>query len=540
MKPQKLIGITALLCLCTVLVIGYAHSKQSAGDKKENKIPEISFGYWDIDQMQNSAESDGITQYLEEKFGFLVNAQSFNWSNYKQQYQILSSTGELPDVFTTVLLSSNNSEDTAMFKQMVADKMIQALPKDLSAYPNLEKLLSQFPELRQKDGCFYTIPHPTFTETILSSSDAAMIVRRDWMNNLGIDDPQNIQEFIQMTSAFASMDPDGNGKDDTIGYNVNNLAALGKWVMLGIAPKCNVYSWLEKPDGTFCPAWNTDEFRDVVAIYRQLYECGGLDPDFYVKNPSSVLDDFTSGRLGALEYKSSAPALAELKEEWDAKNTSSFSECVDVLPIFPASDGIRYSNSSNSYWSETYINASVTEEELHIILKLLDYLLSDEGISLCSQGIEGVDYRLSSDESPVSLITDADSSHVTALQKKYHSIELWSNIVYRGWDSSYFSDTPYMNFLYGKDCMYLVEKSLKFCNENTVQVSRPYSFLTFPKENASFDSTAFQSFVRCIIGAESPLKMWDATLDKLRIQGLDEYIHVQNQRFISYLLSRRF
>ena len=114
MKPQKLIGITALLCLCTVLVIGYAHSKQSAGDKKENKIPEISFGYWDIDQMQNSAGSDGITQYLEEKFGFLANAQSFNWSNYKQQYQILSSTGELPDVFTTVLLSSNNSEDTAM------------------------------------------------------------------------------------------------------------------------------------------------------------------------------------------------------------------------------------------------------------------------------------------------------------------------------------------------------------------------------------------------------------------------------------------
>lgn len=540
MKSQKLIGIAALLCLCTVLIIGYIHAKQPDRDKKEHKIPEISFGYWDIDQMQNSTESDGITRYLEEKFGFLANAQSFNWSNYKQQYQILASTGELPDVFTTVLLSSNNSEDTAMFKQMVADKMIQALPKDLSDYPNLEKLLSKFPELRQKDGNFYAIPRPTFTETILSSSDAAMVVRRDWMDNLGIDDPQNIQEFIQMTAAFASMDPDGNGKDDTAGYNVNNLAALGKWVILGIAPKCNVYSWLEEPDGTFCPSWNTDEFRDVVAIYRQLYECGGLDPDFYVKNASSVLDDFASGRLGALEYKSSALALAELKEEWDAKNTKPFSECVDVLPIFPASDGIRYSNSSNSYWAETYINASVTEEQLHIILKLLDYLLSDEGIALCSQGIEGVDYRISSDGYPVFLITDANSSHVTALQKKYHSVELWSNIVYRGWDSSYFSDTPYMNFLYGKDCMYLVEKSLKFCRENTVQVSRPYSFLTFPKENASFDSTAFQSFVRCIIGTDPPLKMWEETLEKLRVQGLEEYIHVQNQRFISSLLNRRF
>lgn len=192
MKSQKLIGIAALLCLCTVLIIGYIHAKQPDRDKKEHKIPEISFGYWDIDQMQNSTESDGITRYLEEKFGFLANAQSFNWSNYKQQYQILASTGELPDVFTTVLLSSNNSEDTAMFKQMVADKMIQALPKDLSDYPNLEKLLSKFPELRQKDGNFYAIPRPTFTETILSSSDAAMVVRRDWMDNLGIDDPQNI------------------------------------------------------------------------------------------------------------------------------------------------------------------------------------------------------------------------------------------------------------------------------------------------------------------------------------------------------------
>lgn len=538
MKLQKFIGIAAVLCLCTVLAAGCTRMKQPA-ENKESRVPDITFSYWDIDRMQNSAESDGITQYLEEKFGFHASAQSFNWNNYKQQYQILASTGELPDVFTTVLLSSNNSEDTAMFNQMVADNTIQSLPEDLSAYPNLEKLLSNFPELRQKDGRFYAIPHTVFTETILSSSDAAMIVRRDWMDALGIDDPQNIQEFVQMVSAFASMDPDGNGKDDTIGYNVNSLAALGKWVMLGIAPRCNVYSWLEEPDGTYYPAWNTEEFRDVITIYRELYESGGLDPDFYAKNTSAVLDDFASGRLGALEYKSSALALANLKEVWDAKNTKSFSECVDVLPIFPASDGIRYSNSSNSYWAETYINASVTEEELDIILRLFDYLLSDEGIALYSLGIEGEDYRVSSEGDLISLIADEGASHVTALQKKYSSIELWSNIACWGWDSSYFSDTPYMNFLYGGDSMRLAEKALDFCRENTIQVSRPYSFLTFPKEDTSFDSTAFQSFVQCIIGTEDPLKMWDESLTQLRSQGLDEYVHVQNQRYQSYLLSQR-
>ena len=38
MKSQKLIGIAALLCLCTVLIIGYIHAKQPDRDKKEHKI----------------------------------------------------------------------------------------------------------------------------------------------------------------------------------------------------------------------------------------------------------------------------------------------------------------------------------------------------------------------------------------------------------------------------------------------------------------------------------------------------------------------
>ena len=74
-----------------------------------------------------------------------------------------------------------------------------------------------------------------------------------------------------MTIAFAKNDPDGNGIDDTLGYNVNSINALGKWVILGIAPECNVYSWTEN-NGFYVPSWSTDAFKQVVKDYRLLYE----------------------------------------------------------------------------------------------------------------------------------------------------------------------------------------------------------------------------------------------------------------------------
>ena len=157
-----------------------------------------------------------------------------------------------------------------------------------------------------------------------------MIVRRDWMDNLGLQDPENLDEFVALMAAFANNDPDGNGFDDTIGYNVNFLNALGKWVILGIAPECNVYTWVEE-DGRFVPSWTTEAFRDVVSTYSLLYSTGGLDPEFYSKSPNNVMEDFASGKLGALEYKSSPNALLELKDKWDKLNDLPFEDCVDIL-----------------------------------------------------------------------------------------------------------------------------------------------------------------------------------------------------------------
>ncbi|MDO5422929.1 MAG: extracellular solute-binding protein [Eubacteriales bacterium] len=532
----------SLLMACALLAVSLL---SGCGAKETDETPdwlegkdfsehlEISISYWEIEEMAANTQADAVQAYIEDLFNITIKPISVSWSNYKEYYQMLEATENLPDVFANLTISSSDTNDSATYEEYIRSGTVRAIPEDLSAYPNLAHVFEEAPSLQYTDGKYYAIPRMTFSESILSSSDAAMLVRRDWMEALGISDPQNFEEFAAMTAAFAKDDPDGNGVDDTIGYNVNNSIALGKWVILGIAPECNTYGWVKTDDGLYVPSWTTDAFLDVVSAYRTLYECGGLDPDFYTKTPDAIMEDFAAGRLGALEYKSSAGALSELEQKWNLYNDQPFEDCVDVLHIFAAPDGNCYSNSSSLFWSESFLSSSVDDAKMERILCLYEYLLSEEGILLTKYGIEGVDYEVGEDGNLVSLLDTSQASHNRLVIEKYPSISLFANLasVSGGWED--FEETPMNVQRYGEHCVALASKDLLWNQENTIQVERPYDFQLFPKENSALFSTgdAFGNFVKCIIGSDDPLEMWASVMEEYRAQGLDDYIARQNQLY---------
>lgn len=492
---------------------------------------DISVGYWNIDGMSKAIQPDGITRYIEELFNITLHPISVTWSNYKERYHILSATDSLPDVFATLTLSSTDNNDSATFTDMIETGSIRPLPEDLSAYPALCQVLESTSFTRYTDGKYYAVPRVSFLDPVLGATDAAMIVRRDWMNHLGYGDPQSLEEFVELMAAFAHKDPDGNGLDDTAGYNVNALNALGKWVILGIAPECNVYTWVEQ-DGRFVPSWTTDSFKDVVAAFSLLYRTGGLDPEFYRKTPNNVMEDFASGKLGAYEYKSSPNALSELKSKWDQLNDLPFEKCVDVLPVFPAPDGVRYSNSSSIFWSESYLSSSVDEQKAERILALFEFLLSEQGQNLCHYGLEGIDYVEENGQYKC-LLDVGDENLITVLNQKYPSLLLFSGIATWGGGWNDFEVNALNDLRFGNYNTILARESAIWCRDNTTQISRPYDFLLSPKESTDQFSTsqALDAFIKCIIGEGDALAEWEKVLEEMRAQGLEEYIDRQNTLF---------
>ncbi|MDL2300949.1 hypothetical protein LJC58_01190 [Lachnospiraceae bacterium OttesenSCG-928-D06] len=529
----------ALCLLLSLTVTSCAPSREETRPISENsqnfsfeKHLDISIGYWNIDGMAKATQPDPLTEYIESLFNITIHPVPVTWSNYKERYQILSATDSLPDVFATVTISSNDNNDSSTFIEMIETGSIRALPVDLSPWPSIETLMESVSYTKYSDGCFYALPRFSFTDASLGSTDAAMLVRRDWMETLGLSDPQSFQEFADLAAAFANHDPDGNGIHDTIGYNVNSLNALGKWVILGIDPPSNVYSWIEK-DGLFIPSWTTENFKDVIVAYRELYTSGGLDPAFYSKSPTIVIDDFASGRLGLLEYKSSPSSLMEIKQKWDAINDKPFEECVDVLPIFPTKQGIRYSNSSNVFWSESFISSSADDEKVERILSLFEFLLSEEGIRMGSYGLEGIDYVKQEDGTYECLLNTEGEGLATVLCRKYPSIAMFNAIASWGGGWEDFEVNELNNLRYGKACVELGRKSALWNQANTVPLTRSYAFLLTPKESTDIFSTAnaLEAMINCIIGTEDPIIMWDNYLNQLYDNGFSDYIQRQNDSY---------
>ncbi|NLM09452.1 MAG: extracellular solute-binding protein [Clostridiaceae bacterium] len=538
----SIITVLMILCIFTSCSVNHRSTLPIPDSMKNVTFSEhmdISIGFWNIHDMSNNKDRDAILKEIENTFNITIHPVSVSWENYKERYQIMSSTKSLPDIFATVTISSTSANDSARLLTLIENHDIRALPNDLSKFPRLREIFGNMDYIRAADGNFYVIPRIAFKDPLLSFSDVGMVVRKDWMETLGMDAPENLEEFIELVGAFANKDPDRNGLHDTIGYNVNNRAALGKWLILGIAPQCNIYSWIKTEQG-FIPSYLTEDFKLVVQAYRRLYETGGLDPDFYTKKATDAVDDFARGKLGALEYKVSPSAIMELESVWRLHQDKPFEECVGLLEIFPAPDGKRYRNVSNVFWSETLISSNVDDNKMERILYLFDYLLSEEGYALIRYGLEGVDYIIQDGKYHCLLEDISEGSLVKTLENKYPSLTLFPSLASWGGDRTDFEPNEINYLRYGKYATDISYQSLLWNEENTIPVERNFDCLLMPKEPSDMFSTqaVLDDLTRIIIGKGDPIQMWESQLERYYQEGIADYIQRHNEAYLKNKYSR--
>ena len=130
-------------------------------------------------------------------------------------------------------------------------------------------------------------------------------IRNDWLANTNSAPPKTIAEMVALARKFTFEDPDKNGVDDTYGL------ALGKKIVeadygtiLGLISAFGVPGY--GPDGIFY--WGGDgrltfayiqpEMKDALALLRDMYAEGLIDPDFIVKDVVNMQDDVLYGKFG--------------------------------------------------------------------------------------------------------------------------------------------------------------------------------------------------------------------------------------------------
>ncbi len=486
---------------------------------------EFSFAIWDIGSSIVEGAEDPMYDAIRKKLNITIKPASVTWDDYVQKIQIWAASGQLPDLFAV------DFAGTSSFDRFVADKLVQALPDDLSAYPHLKKVM-EIPEnqaFKHKDGKFYSIPRMTFSSPDMLAGDKTIYIRKDWMEQVGMTkEPESLDEFIALMKAFVEKDPDQNGKDDTIGLTAYSPTALLNLMLSyepGLASGAN--KWI-KEGGEWIPALFSKNVLPGIQAFKKMYDEGALDKDVALIKGNEGLDKFTSGKAGAITYNG-GPGMIQysMEGEWDKANPGKkITDSIKMLHFWKAPDGNYYRPSAMLSFSENYISAKVDAKKLDRILRFIDYFLTDEGLSYSRYGLEGLDYTKEGNE--VVLIEKKDAEgKVMNLGEKYN----WTIGLYNisTWDGDY----GYEDINLKPEIKAMGVEFLEWMQKNAIPVETNYqlNFLDYPSKNTATANVTDD--VMSAMLSKDVEKTWEAIVQNHLDDGYSQVIKEVNAAAVS-------
>ena len=216
---------------------------------------------------------------------------------------------------------------------------------------------------------------------------AGIYYRTDYAAKAGITSkPTNVEEFKDLCFALAGL------SEDTYCINLCDyyLGTIGIATVMFGAP----YEYGIDDEGKIYPAFESPYYQEALDFLRELYNAGGIDPDFLT---------ISSQNWNDAERNENPKAYMRLDcldngyryQEWLEQNLGYSAEepVVALLTAIPNSEGnIQIWPQNIGASGEIVVTKAVTEDKLPAVMAFLDWLNSAEGQTLINCGVEGKTY----------------------------------------------------------------------------------------------------------------------------------------------------
>jgi putative aldouronate transport system substrate-binding protein len=269
----------------------------------------------------------------------------------------------------------------------------------------VDELLPQMPnrtkthysdELRNKlatvNGKMYGLPEPG----ALPHTDG-LVIRKDWLDKLGLQAPKTPEEFLAVAKAFTEQDPDGNGQNDTYGFGAfiesPGISSMGLgprfdflYGAYGVAGAFNV-SGAEQ----FGLNVRNPNFLKATEFIKSLNDAKVIDPDWPTLKKDEFRARWKQGKYGIMLENFAALSTKANYKDFDANFPAG--EWIAIAPpVGPdgqSSEGLTYQSVRMHGVSQAALDAGKGPA----IAKLLEWMASDEGYYLVGFGQEGVNFK---------------------------------------------------------------------------------------------------------------------------------------------------
>ncbi|WP_028551805.1 extracellular solute-binding protein [Paenibacillus sp. UNC451MF] len=368
--------IRSIALVITALVLLSSCSKGSHNAETVVDKPGLTPISMMVPLFQPQPPSDELMRELNEKTGAELNVQWIQDDIYTSKMLNALETNTLKQVTYVRQIDYN------LVKNSIRSDMFWDIGPYLDYYPNLKTLSKETLDETMLDGKYYGL----YNER--PPSRQGIMIRKDWLERLNLKEPTTIDELYQVIQAFTLNDPDGNGKQDTVGMIDRNDLIYGAFKTLSSyfgTPN----NWLLS-GGTFIPDFATPEYMDTMNFMKKLYSENIMNKDFPVASKQVQRYMMISGKAGVyVGSLSDAPRMLEEMKQVNANAELTLANRIQG----PKGYGVW----SIPHYSGLFLfskKAIKTQEDLKAILAFFDKTMNKDVANLMLYGKEGKHYML--------------------------------------------------------------------------------------------------------------------------------------------------
>ena len=259
---------------------------------------------------------------------------------------------------------------------------------------------------RNSENDLWAIPARRSTTTASN-----IFIRKDWLDDLGLDIPTTVEEMYEVLLAFREYNPDGRNDVIASGFstckNLSDPPGLLSYAFLNSVLDETTF---KINSGSATDLIYTDSgYGEYFKWINKLYNEGLMDPEYYVGNNQTMKEDFVKGKIGCFELNvnynvdSLRGSLLKILQANDPD-----ADVISIPPLKNIHDGNIYNNGYPIHGAFVFIPKTCKNVEAAITY--LDWLSTEQGGFTLFHGIEGEHF--SYDEEGIPRIIDDEYNSI--------------------------------------------------------------------------------------------------------------------------------
>lgn len=520
-KPIKalaiMLSITALLTACG----GSENATVSDKDIDLSSYPvqtDETLTYWRSLPINISTSVDNfgateIAQEFERRTGIKIKYQHPAAGQETEALNLMISSNELPDIINTHWGQYPGGPTRAIDEEVIVplDEYKEYAPGFfgfLEAHPEYDKAA------KTDAGDHYAFVSIQDGNDLLVVSGPA--VRKDWLDELGIEEPKSVDDWTNMLTAFKEK----KGAEAPMSFNYGNICYFFNMFEARFDPYVDgdkvVYAAIQP------------EFKNALTVIRDWFEKGLLDKNIVSVDSKLIDNQILNDKTGAT-ITSGGGGIGQYMKMGVQKNPN-FNLSAVPFPSFSGEPTGSVPIAKNI----TGVGAAITTQAKNPALaaKALDYFYTEEGDILANFGVEGVGHTIVDGE-PV--YTDLIMNNPDGLTI---SQALGLNML-AGNGGAFVLDSRYIQQYYSLPQQKAALKNWTVGFEKSEPERVP--MLTFTtEENSEYaqimtevDKYRDQMIVKFINGIE-PIENFDKYVDTMKQLGVDRAMEIQTAALARY------